>query len=69
MILELIKIIINMAKIFKMDIVVEGVENNSQLEFIRENGAKLYQGFFFSRAIEESIFIEMLEKESLKKLS
>ncbi len=58
-----------MAKIFKMDIVVEGVENNAQLEFIKKNGARLYQGFFFSRAIKESDFIEMLEKESLKKLS
>jgi diguanylate cyclase (GGDEF)-like protein/PAS domain S-box-containing protein len=62
---DLVKIIINMAQIFNINTVVEGVESNAQLEFIKENGAKYYQGFLFSRAIEKKLFVKMLEKESL----
>ena len=60
---ELIVVIIKMAKIFNMNIVVEGVESENQLSFIKENGADVYQGFYFSKAIQEKDFITLLQKE------
>jgi EAL domain-containing protein (putative c-di-GMP-specific phosphodiesterase class I) len=58
---ELIKLIINMAKIFNISTVIEGVENQSQLDFISENGADLYQGYIFSKAVEAKEFLLLLE--------
>ena len=58
---ELIKLIINMAKNFNIRTVIEGVENQSQLTFISENGADLYQGYIFSKAIDESQFLSLLQ--------
>ncbi len=60
---ELIIVIIQMAKIFNMNIVVEGVESQEQLSFISKYGADVYQGFYFSKAIQEEKFITLLQKE------
>ena len=60
---ELIKLIINMAKNFNISTVIEGVEKQSQLNFIREHGADIYQGYLFSKAIEEEEFLTLLHKE------
>jgi EAL domain-containing protein (putative c-di-GMP-specific phosphodiesterase class I) len=59
---ELIKMMINMAKTFNMRIVIEGVESESQLKFIKENGADQYQGFYCSKAIDQKSFIQLLKK-------
>jgi diguanylate cyclase (GGDEF)-like protein/PAS domain S-box-containing protein len=56
----LVELIINMAKAFKMQVVVEGIENESQLEIIRELKAEYYQGFYFSKAVNEEDFIKLL---------
>ena len=58
---ELIKLIINMAKNFNISTVIEGVENQNQLHFIQENGADLYQGFIFSKAVDEEQFLSLLQ--------
>ena len=49
---ELVKMLINIANIFKLSIVIEGVEDKDQLEFIVQNGAKQFQGFYFSKAVD-----------------
>jgi diguanylate cyclase (GGDEF)-like protein/PAS domain S-box-containing protein len=59
---ELVKLIINMAKNFNITTVIEGVESQSQLDFISKNGADIYQGYIFSKAIEENQFISLLSK-------
>ncbi len=59
---ELVKMVINIAKIFNLSIVVEGVEEKSQLDFIVKNGANQFQGYYFSRPIEGSEFKKLLEK-------
>ncbi len=58
---ELVKMVINIAKTFHMEIVSEGIENESQLKFIQEHGSHLYQGFYFSKAVNEESFIELLQ--------
>ena len=57
---EIVKMIINMAKTFNMCSVVEGIEDQNQLDFIRKIGANQYQGFLFSKAIDEKSFIELI---------
>ncbi len=57
---DLIKMIINIARSFNFKVVVEGIENLEELEFIKENGVKYYQGFFFSQAIDEKSFVKMI---------
>ncbi len=49
---ELVKMLINIANIFELSIVIEGVEDKDQLEFIVQNGAKQFQGFYFSKAVD-----------------
>ncbi|EDZ61253.1 sensory box/GGDEF domain/EAL domain protein [Sulfurimonas gotlandica GD1] len=58
---ELVKIVINMAKTFNMNIISEGIESNEQLEFIKECGSDQYQGFYFSKAIDEESFNTLLK--------
>ncbi len=60
---ELIKMMLNMAETFNMSSIVEGIENKNQLEFIKNNGAKQYQGFYFSKALNEENFISLLSLE------
>ncbi len=57
---EILKMIINMAKTFRMTSVVEGIENQRQLELIKEYKADQYQGFLFSKAIEQEQFKKLL---------
>ena len=59
---ELIKTIINMAKIFDMNVITEGIETKEQLDFIHTTQADSYQGFIFSKAIKEEQFLELLNK-------
>jgi EAL domain-containing protein (putative c-di-GMP-specific phosphodiesterase class I) len=48
---EIVKMIINFAKLFNLTVVAEGVENIKALEFLKEFGCDYYQGYFYSRAI------------------
>ena len=41
--------IINMAKELNMEIVSEGIETAKQVEFLKEIGCDIAQGFYFSR--------------------
>jgi len=45
------KAIVSMANSLGIAIVAEGVETTEQMEFLRENGCKVSQGFFFGRAV------------------
>jgi len=58
---HLIEGIIRMAKSLDLDVVAEGVENKSQLEFLREIGCNGCQGYYFSRPLPEDEFFDYLE--------
>ncbi len=45
------KAIVSMANSLGLAIVAEGVETTEQMQFLRENGCKVLQGFFFGRAV------------------
>ena len=61
----MIKTILNMAKIFKLKVVAEGVETKEQLAFLHENSCHIFQGYYFSKPLTYEKF-ENYYKETLK---
>ncbi|MFA7671146.1 MAG: EAL domain-containing protein, partial [Sphaerochaetaceae bacterium] len=60
----IIKAMVGMAREFKVPVLVEGVETEEQLEFIKSLGVQYYQGFYFSEALNQKDFIELFKKNS-----
>ncbi len=61
---EIVKAIITLAHNLNMDVIAEGVENEEQLNQLKEMKCKFAQGFLFSRPLNINE-IEMLLKKSL----
>ncbi|MDX1734315.1 MAG: EAL domain-containing protein, partial [Halioglobus sp.] len=57
----LVKAIIAMGNSLGLNLVAEGVESQEQLDFMRDNGVRVMQGFLFSQAVTESELEQMLE--------
>ncbi len=62
---KLVRSIINIAKIFDIKVVAEGVENESQLEELKKLGCDLYQGFLFSKPLPQEELEQILKNENL----
>lgn len=45
------RMVVGIAKSMDLDLIAEGVENQEQLEFLRNEGCRLIQGFYFSRPL------------------
>ncbi len=58
----LVEAIIAMAKSLKLDIVAEGVEDEKQLEFLRQQGVSIVQGYFFSPPVPAKKFRTLLQE-------
>ncbi len=54
--------LINMALNLNMEVVVEGVETEEQVQFLREAGATKMQGYYFSKPIPVEQIFERYEK-------
>lgn len=54
--------VVRMAKWLDMEVIAEGVETKSQLDFLRSIGCDSIQGYFFSKAVPYTDFIKLLEK-------
>jgi diguanylate cyclase (GGDEF)-like protein len=48
--------ILNMAKIFDLKVVAEGVETAEQLSFLHENNCHIFQGYYFSKPLIDDDF-------------
>ena len=57
--------IIAMAKSLKLSLIVEGVENVRQLNFFRQQNVNIVQGYLFSKPVEASELLKMLESQTL----
>ena len=57
--------IIAMAKSLELLPIVEGVENVRQLNFFRQQGVHIVQGYLFSKPVEASELLKMLESQTL----
>ena len=62
---EVIRGAISMIKTLGVKVVAEGVETREQAEFLRDCGANLAQGYFFSRPVTPNTFEQLLEKKTL----
>jgi EAL domain-containing protein (putative c-di-GMP-specific phosphodiesterase class I) len=62
---NLIEIIIAMADTLQKCVIAEGVEEEYQLEYLRERGCKYYQGYYYSKPVTKAQYLEMLQKASL----
>jgi sensor c-di-GMP phosphodiesterase-like protein len=51
---------IAMADSLNLSIVGEGVETIEQLDFLRDNGVKLVQGYYYSKPLPEPEFRQFL---------
>ncbi|HLW22571.1 MAG TPA: EAL domain-containing protein, partial [Sphaerochaetaceae bacterium] len=61
---ELINMIAVMLDRLGKQVVAEGVETVEQLRFVEAAGIQLVQGFYFSRPVPESQFLDMLTFDS-----
>jgi len=61
----LVEAIIAMAGSLDLEIVGEGVETEAQLEFLRERGVRLVQGFLYSRPVASEAIRRLVAEERL----
>lgn len=53
---EMIDTILNIAKIFNLSVVAEGVETEEQNMFLLEHGCEIFQGYLYSRPVAKDEF-------------
>ncbi|MFZ1743542.1 MAG: EAL domain-containing protein [Pontixanthobacter sp.] len=58
---KIIAAIVGLSNALNMETTVEGVEAFDQLEVVKSNGAKLVQGFIYSRPLSEDAILERIE--------
>jgi EAL domain-containing protein (putative c-di-GMP-specific phosphodiesterase class I) len=56
--------IITTASKLDLNLVVEGVESVEQVDFLNELGAKIYQGFYFSKPLSEKALISFIKSQN-----
>ncbi|MGI6432555.1 MAG: EAL domain-containing protein [Sphaerochaetaceae bacterium] len=57
----ILRAMVGMTKELNIPVLVEGVEKEEQLQFIKELGVTFYQGFLFSKAVDGETFMQLLE--------
>lgn len=63
----LVASIISMGRILGMDVVAEGVEEDTQVQRLRQIGCDYVQGFYYSKPLPFAEFIAFLRQERLKR--
>ncbi len=58
----MVKTIIDLAQNFRLNAIAEGVETEEQLNFLKQNGCKAYQGFLFSKPVPIEEFEALLRR-------
>ncbi|MDZ4202777.1 MAG: EAL domain-containing protein [Gallionella sp.] len=56
----MVKTIIDMAQNFRLNVIAEGVETESQLAFLKQNGCMAYQGYLFGKPVAIEQFENLL---------
>ena len=63
---DIIKMIINLAKMLNAITVAEGVETEAQYLFLKESGCDIIQGYYFSKPLPKEEFEQLITKELVK---
>ncbi|KTD54723.1 EAL domain-containing protein [Legionella quateirensis] len=61
---SIVKAIVAMTKILNLKTIAEGVETREQLEFLKEIGCDMYQGFYFSKPLPPEQLNKLLKKNN-----
>lgn len=59
---QVLRHIISLAHGLGMEVLAEGVENAEQLQFLREVGCDVIQGYYFSKPLPEERFLEVVDR-------
>lgn len=59
----IVRSIIAMAKALDLKVIAEGVENEAQLDALREEGCDYFQGFLRGKAMEAEVFAEFANRQ------
>ena len=60
---RLVKLIIDIAQYLKLKVVAEGVETQGQLDFLKNAGCDLVQGYYFSRPLPAEEYEALIRRE------
>ncbi len=60
--ITIVSAILAMTKELKIKALAEGVETKEQLEFLRSKGCDYLQGYYYSKPVDASLFLELLLK-------
>ncbi len=66
---QLVKLILDLAKEMKIPVIAEGVEDKIELMMLKEMGCDIVQGYYFSRPLPTSDFEDLLNKEIEKRFN
>lgn len=61
---EIARAIIGLSRGLNLEVVAEGAEILEHVEFLKDNGCDVIQGYFYSKPLEADAFEAMLEKKS-----
>ena len=65
---SVIDAIIAMSQGLKLDLIAEGVENRSQLRYLRAQGCREVQGYIFSRAVPQATVAALLASDPYREM-
>ena len=60
---QILRTMILLGKNLKMGVIIEGVETDKQVEFIKKETTSIIQGFYVSRALPENEALEFIKKK------
>jgi diguanylate cyclase (GGDEF)-like protein len=63
---EIVKATIGLAENLGLQVIAEGVEEMEQLEFLKQNGCCLIQGYLIARPMTEDKLIEWMQKRNIE---
>jgi len=62
---SIVQAIVALAHSLDMRVIAEGVENESQLEYLKEIGCDLAQGYYFARPLPASEIVDLARKSAV----
>ena len=61
--MNILESVVNMARLLRLPIIVEGVETEKQEQFVQSLGCRYIQGFYFYKPLPVKQFEELLSDE------
>lgn len=61
---NILKCLIELGKLNHLEVIAEGVDNQNQINILKEYGCDTIQGFYYSKAIPRKDFSDLLKKET-----